>query len=71
MIQQMSNQDLQARRLQVTISESVHDYLQLKSTLTGKPIATLIGELTFESMRRELADLIELKKLTKETNTDG
>lgn len=53
-------------RLQVTVSDSVREYLQLKAELTGKPEATLMGELAFDAMKQEYADLLELKaKLTE------
>ena len=53
-------------RPQVTLSESVQDYLELKSELTGRPVSTLIADLTFEAMRVEFEELKRLKKALKE-----
>jgi lipase chaperone LimK len=47
--------------MQVTVSDAVREYLQLKAELTGKPEATLMGELAFDAMKQEFADLLDLK----------
>ena len=53
-------------RPQVTLSESVQEYLELKSQLTGRPVPTLLADLAFEAMRSEFGELQELKaKLDK------
>jgi predicted DNA-binding protein len=54
-----------ATRPQVTLSDSVYDYLELKSELTGRPVATLIADLAFEAMRSELEELQKLKNALK------
>jgi len=59
----------QQPRVQVTISEAVRDYLELKSKLSGKPVATLLSDLAFEAMRTELPELIQLDRVrSKATN---
>jgi len=48
-------------RPQVTLSDSVQEYLELKSQLTGRPVPTLIADLAFDAMRSEFGELLELK----------
>jgi hypothetical protein len=54
-------ESLRPTRPQVTLSEAVQDYLELKSELTGRPVSTLISDLVFESMKSELSELVALK----------
>lgn len=49
-------------RPQVKVSDTVQKYLDLKSELTGRPIATLISDLCFDAMRAEYGELLELKE---------
>ena len=57
----MTQQPPKNTRLQITLSGSVLDYLELKSKLTGRPAASLIADLTFEAMRTEYRELKELQ----------
>ncbi len=57
----MNQPSSRQNRMQVTVSDAVREYLQLKAELTGKPEATLMGELAFDAMKQEFADLLDLK----------
>jgi hypothetical protein len=67
----MTQQPPKNTRLQITLSGSVLDYLELKSQLTGRPAASLIADLTFEAMRAEYRELKDLQKaIEHDTDTD-
>ena len=49
-------------RPQITLTDPAMDYLELKSKITGRPVATLIADLVFDAMRQDYSELLTLER---------
>lgn len=64
--QQKSPASQRSLRPQITLTEESMDYLELKSSLTGRPVATLIADFVFDGMQKEYSELLKLKRQIEE-----